>query len=124
MVHGMSTIALNPGTATTTPVPLRAKLGAGLALPLSLMTLVGVVIFWDWSWTTWVGVLGAAMGVAGIAGAVGVLAGRAGALELLRRAMLVQVAYTVMKLVFWQELEAGTFGAVALIVLALVRRGR
>jgi hypothetical protein len=61
------------------------------------------------------------MALATLAGAAGTLAGRAGARELLLKAMLAQMAFTVMKLVGWQELEAATFGVVALVIYAMVR---
>lgn len=115
----MSTTALSPTPALR--VPGLARIGAGLALPLGLMNLVGVIVFWDWSWTLWVGVLGAVMGIATVVGAAGTLAGRPAARDLLHKAMIAQVAYTLFKLVGWQEVEAATFGAVALVVLALVR---
>jgi hypothetical protein len=115
----MSTIALQPNT---TSVAARAKVAAGLALPLGAMNLVGAVVFWEWSWLTWVAVLAVAMGAATLAGAIATLRDRTAGVELLRRAMLAQVAFTLMKLVLWQELEAATFGAVALVILALARR--
>ena len=115
----MSTIAL---PTNTTSLPTRAKVAAGIALPLGLMNAVGVIIFWDWSWTTWVGVLGAAMAIATVAGAVQTLRSRAGGVELLRKAMLAQMAFTAMKLVGWQELEAITFGLVAAAIYAALRR--
>lgn len=117
----MSTIALQ---TTAAQLPARAKVGAGIALPLGLMNLVGVVIFWEWSWMTWVGFVGIAMAAATILGSVGTLRGRADGAALLRRAMLAQMAFTVMKLVGWQELEALTFGAVATLVYALARERR
>ena len=114
----MSTIAL---PHTTTKLPARAKVAAGVALPLGLMNLVGVVIFWDWSWLTWVGVLGAVMAVATLAGAVNTLRDRVDGRELLRKAMVAQLGFTAFKLVFWQELEALTFGAVALALYLALR---
>jgi hypothetical protein len=118
----MSTTALHPTTATSAPpVPTLARVGAGLALPLGLMNCVGLVIFWSWGWDAWVGVLGAAMALATLAGAIGTLLGRPAARELLAKAMLAQMGYTVIKLVGWQEPEALTFGAVAAVIYALVR---
>ena len=57
-------------------------------------------------------------------GAVQTLRNRPHGVELLRRAMFAQVAFTVMKLVFWQETEAATFGLVALVVAALIHERR
>lgn len=114
----MSTIAL---PHTTTKLPVRAKVAAGVALPLGLMNLVGVVIFWDWSWLTWVGVLGIVMALATIGGAVNTLRSRVDGVDLLRKAMIAQMSFTAFKLVFWQELEALTFGAVAAALYAALR---
>ena len=117
----MSTIAVS--TSTTT-VPARAKVAAGLALPLGLMTLVGTVIFWDWSWLTWVGVWGAAQGVAALAGAVQTLQSRPDGVRLLRYAMVSQLVFTAMKLVVWQEWEAASFGVLAAVVYGLLSGSR
>ena len=117
----MSTIALPKQPAAT---PTRAKIAAGLALPLGLMTLVGTVIFWDWSWTTWVGVWGAIQGTAALVGAVKTLQGKPDGVQLLRYAMVSQMVFTVMKLVFWQEVEAASFGILAAVIYALLRERR
>ena len=117
----MSTIAL---PHTTPKLPARAKVAAGLALPLGAMNLLGVAIFWEWDWMAWVGVVGALMAVATLAGAVGTLRNRVDGVDLLRKAMLAQIGFTLMKLVFWQELEAATFGLVALLIAALLRAKR
>ena len=115
----MSTIALPKSTSTT--VPARVRVAAGLALPLGLMNVAGVIVFWDWSWTTWVGVWGAIMGAATLLGGAQTLLGRADGRRLLAAAMVSQLVFTAMKLVFWQELEAGTFGVVALAIYLVVR---
>ena len=118
----MSTIAVpntNPSSTATT-IPARAKVAAGLALPLSLMTCVGVVIFWDWSWLTWVGVWGAIQGTAALVGAVKTLQDKPDGVQLLRYAMVSQMVFTAMKLVFWQEWEAASFGVVAAVVYGLL----
>ena len=117
----MSTIALPKSQST---IPARAKVAAGLALPLGFMNLVGVIIFWEWGWSSWVGVWGALMGAATLAGAVKTLLNARDGVRLLRYAMLSQLVFTVMKLVFWQELEAGTFGLVALLIYALLHERR
>ena len=113
----MSTIAI----ASAPAMPARVKVAAGLALPLGLMTCLGVIVFWDWSWLTWVSVWGAAQGIALLAGAAQLLRGRAEALPLFRAALVSQVVFTVMKLVFWQEVEAALFGGLALVLYLLVR---
>jgi hypothetical protein len=117
----MSTIAL-PKHDTATPA--RAKIAAGLALPLGLMTLVGTVIFWDWSWLTWVGVWGAIQGTAALVGAVNTLRSKPEGVQLLRYAMASQMVFTAMKLVFWQEWEAASFGVLAAVIYALLRERR
>jgi hypothetical protein len=117
----MSTIAL-PKHDTATPA--RAKIAAGLALPLGVMTLVGTVIFWDWSWLTWVGVWGGLQGAAALIGAVKVLGNRSDGVQLLRYAMVSGMVFTVMKLVFWQELEAASFGVLSAVIYALLRERR
>ena len=118
----MTTTALHlTPSAPAARVPTLARVAAGIALPLGLMNIAGAIVFWEWSWLTWVAVLAAGMGVATLAGAVGTLMGRAGAVPLLRKAMLAQLAFTLMKLVFWQELEAATFGAVAVVLLLMLR---
>src|SRR5688500_10771618 len=114
----MSTIAL-PNRTTT--IPARVKVAAGFALPLGFMNVVGVIVFWDWSWTTWVGVWGAIMGAATLVGGAQTLLGRVEGRRLLAAAMVSQLVFTAMKLVFWQELEAGTFGLVALAIYLVVR---
>ncbi len=116
----MSTTALYP-TPTALSVPALAKVGAGLALPLGLMNCVGLVIFWSWGWDAWVGFVGGAMALATLAGALGTLTGRPSARVLLERAMLAQIAFTILKLIGWQEVEALTFGAVAAVIYAMVR---
>ena len=113
----MSTIAL---PTNTTRLPTRAKVAAGVALPLGLMNCVGAVVFWEWSWLTWVAVLAALMGAATLTGAVTALRGRG--VDLLRKAMLAQMGFTAFKLVFWQEIEAITFGLVAAAIYAAIRR--
>jgi hypothetical protein len=119
----MSTTALHPTSAATSlRVPALARVAAALALPLGLMNCVGVVIFWEWSPDAWVGVLGGLIGLATLAGAVGTLLRRPAAAVLLRRAMVGQLAFTVIKLVGWQEGAALVFGAVALTLLALLLR--
>ncbi len=115
----MSTTALHSTPALRTPA--LAKVAAGIALPLGLMNMAGAVIFWEWSWLTWVGVWAMLMGAVTLTGAVGTLAGRPGALRLLRAGLLSQLAFTALKLVFWQEAEAATFGAVAVILVLMTR---
>jgi hypothetical protein len=115
----MSTTALHSTPAARTPA--LARVAAGIALPLGLMNVAGAIVFWEWSWLTWVAVWAALMGAATIGGAVATLAGRAGGLRLLRAAMISQLVFTAMKLVFWQEVEAATFGAVAAILVVMIR---
>ena len=43
---------------------------------------------------------------------------------LLRYAMVSQMVFTVMKLVFWQEVEAASFGILAAVIYALLRERR
>ncbi len=118
----MSTTALHlTSTAPASRVPTLARVAAAVALPLGAMNVAGAVIFWEWSWLTWVAVLAAAMGAATLAGAVGTLLGRAGAVALLRKAMLAQLAFTLLKLVGWQEGAALVFGAVALVLHLMLR---
>jgi hypothetical protein len=113
----MSTIALPKSQST---IPARAKVAAGLALPLGFMNVVGVIVFWEWGWSSWVGVWGALMGAATLAGAVKTFLGHHDGVQLLRYAMLSQLVFTAMKLVFWQELEAASFGVVAAVVYGLL----
>lgn len=114
----MSTTTLT--SPTPTRLPAVARVGAGLALPLGVMNGVGAVVFWEWSWLALVSLLALALGAATLAGAVQTLRSRRSGLHLLRRAMLAQVCFTLMKLVFWAEVEALPFGVVALVILAMV----
>jgi hypothetical protein len=122
----MSTIAVpttstTETTGTTTKLPARAKVAAGLAVPLGLMGLVGAVIFWEWSWLTWVAVWGGAQAAAALIAAALIFAGRQRGVALLRYAMISELVFTAMKLVFWQEVEAASFGVVALAVYLVIR---
>lgn len=117
---GMSTATL-ASSAPAPAVPARVKAGALLALPLCAMTMTGVVIFWEWSWSVApVGALALAIAACAAYAAAGVLRGRPGARGLLVKVMAADVAYSIFKLVGWSEPEALTFGAVALVVIALV----
>jgi hypothetical protein len=113
----MNSIALENPTAR------RAKAAAVLAVPLGVMTLIGSIIFWEWSAYTFVGVIGLAMAAGFLTGALRTLRGDAAGTRILRAAAVTQVLFTISKLVFWQETEATLFGFVALVILALLRRG-
>jgi hypothetical protein len=114
----MNSIALADSTAGLTR---REQAAAVLAVPLGLMTLIGSIVFWEWSALTFVGVIGLAMAAGFLGGAVRVLRGDAAGTRILRAAAATQVLFTISKLVFWQETEAGLFGLVALVILALLR---
>jgi D-alanyl-lipoteichoic acid acyltransferase DltB (MBOAT superfamily) len=118
----MSSIALDSTLATGR----REKAAAVLALPLGLMTVAGGIVFWEWSAWTFIAVIALAMGAAFLTGAVRVLRGDAAGARILLAAACTQVLFTIAKLVFWQETEAGLFGLVALVIAALLwshRRG-
>jgi hypothetical protein len=118
----MNSIALDSTLATTR----REKAAALLALPLGLMTVAGGIVFWEWSAYTFVAVIALAMGAAFLTGSVRVLRGDVAGSRILLAAACVQVLFTIAKLVFWQETEAGLFGLAALANTALLwshRRG-
>ena len=116
----MHSIALDNTLATSR----REKAAAVLALPLGLMTVTGGIVFWEWSEWTFIAVIALAMGAAFLTGSVRVLRGDAAAARILLAAACAQVLFTIAKLVFWQETEAGLFGLVALAIAALLWSGR
>jgi hypothetical protein len=113
----MTTFTLAAPSVTTR----REKLAAGLALPLGAMTCAGGIIFWEWSAFTWVAVVALAMGVSYLVNAVRVLRDDADAPYPLRLTAYAGIAFTIAKLVFWQETEAVAFGVVALVIVLLLR---
>jgi hypothetical protein len=110
--------------AITNTVGRREQAAAMLALPLGTMTLIGSIVFWEWSALTLVGVIGLGIAAAVLGGGVRTLRGDAGGVRILRAGAATQVLFTIAKLVFWQEAEAILFGLVALVILALLRRGQ
>ena len=116
----MSSITLAAPAATTR----LEKLAAALAVPLGTMTCVGGVIFWEWSALTWVAVIALAMGASYLFNGVRVLRGDADGAYPLRLTAYTGIAFTVAKLVFWQETEAVAFGLVAVAIALLLRARR
>jgi hypothetical protein len=118
----MTSITLDPTTSPLTATR-REKIAAGLAIPLGLMTFTGGIIFWEWSALTWMAMIAVGMGASYLWNASRVLRGDAAGVRPVTLTAYVHVAFTISKLVIWQETEAAPFGVVA-IAIALLLRGR